>query len=315
MKMNNNKIIIVAGGAGFIGSNLCRRLLKDGNKVICIDNLSSGLESNIRDLYINSDFLFIEHDIIEPFSHNIDCDEIYNFACPASPKFYQKDCLNTLFTNMYGMKNLLDLATRNNAVILQASTSEIYGDAKIHPQKESYFGNVNPNGVRSCYDEGKRVAETLCLSYQKEKGTKIKIIRIFNTYGPYMRIDDGRVISTFISQAIKGESLSIYGKGKQTRSFCYIEDLLDGIDKIMKSEEVGPINLGNPEEISIKKLAKLIIKLTHSSSKFKYCELPADDPIRRKPDITKANRELKWKPKVGIEDGVKKYIDFIQNNL
>lgn len=307
----NKKVILVTGGAGFIGSNLCKRLISENHKVICIDNLYSGLKKNIEPLLSNSNFTFIEHDIIFPLDNlNLKCDEIFNLACPASPKFYQKDPIFTLKTNVIGVMNMLDFARKNNAIILQASTSEVYGNPTQTPQKENYFGNVNPNGIRSCYDEGKRVAECLCFDYHRIYGTKIKIARIFNCYGPNMRIDDGRVISTFINQALTEKNITIFGDGKQTRSFCYIDDLMDGLEKLItsKTEIIGPVNLGNPQEICIKQTAEIIKKLTNSKSSFEYLPLPQDDPLSRNPDISYAKKIINFNPKINLETGLLKTI-------
>lgn len=313
------KVIVVTGGAGFIGSNLCRRLLEEGNRVICIDNLYSGRYSNIVDLRNNRNFQFIQESIQDvPLSYFIDedkIDEIYNLACPASPPFYQADPIWTLDTNYLGMKNMLDLATYFKAKILQASTSEVYGDPEVHPQYELYRGNVNPDGIRACYDEGKRVAETLCFDYNRKFGTKIKVIRIFNTYGPYMRPDDGRVISNFINQSLKNENITMYGLGIQTRSFCFVDDLVEAMMRMMATEDsfTGPINLGNPGEFTMLELAELVIKLTNSKSKIEYLPLPKDDPTRRKPDISLAKAKLGWEPSIMLEDGLKKTIDYFKS--
>ena len=309
------KRILVAGGAGFLGSNLCRQLLKERNYVICLDNLFTGRKSNIEDLLSNKNFEFIEHDIQNPI--DLEVDQIYNAACPASPPAYQKSPTNTTKTCVLGLINLLELATKNNATILQFSTSEIYGDPIVHPQTEDYRGNVNPIGIRACYDEGKRVGETLMFDYAREFGTKIKVIRIFNTYGPGMDKNDGRVVSNFIVQALKGENITIYGEGKQTRSFCYVDDLIDGIIKMMNSNEEfqGPVNLGNPGEFTMLELADLVIKLTNSKSKIEYKPLPSDDPTQRKPDISLAKKELKWTPKIKLEEGLLKTIDYFKKEI
>lgn len=313
--MSEQKKILVAGGAGFLGSNLCRKLLDNGDYVICLDNLFTGRKSNIEDLLDNKNFEFIEHDIQKPI--DIKVDQIYNAACPASPPAYQKSPTNTTKTCVLGLINLLDLATKNNATILQFSTSEIYGDPLVHPQVEDYRGNVNPIGIRACYDEGKRVGETLMFDYAREFGTKIKVIRIFNTYGPAMDKNDGRVVSNFIVEALNGKDITIYGDGTQTRSFCYVDDLIDGIIKMMNSDESfqGPVNLGNPGEFTMLELANLVIKLTKSKSKIVYKPLPSDDPIKRKPDISLAKKKLKWTPKIKLEKGLKKTIEYFKEEI
>ncbi|MGB9621160.1 MAG: UDP-glucuronic acid decarboxylase family protein [Brevinematia bacterium] len=309
------KRILVTGGAGFLGSHLCERLLEEGNEVICIDNFFTGRKENILHLFRNPKFELITHDIINPISLRVD--EIYNFACPASPPHYQYDPIFTMKTSVIGMLNMLELARFNKAKIMQASTSEIYGDPLEHPQKESYRGNVNPIGPRACYDEGKRAAETLCFDYWRKYETKIKVIRIFNTYGPRMREDDGRVVSNFIVQAIKGEDITVYGDGNQTRSFCYVSDLIDGIVAMMNSEDElrGPINLGNPSEFKVIELAEMVIKLTNSKSKIVFKPLPEDDPKIRKPDITVAKEKLNWEPKVPLEEGLKETIKYFREYL
>ena len=290
--------ILVTGGAGFLGSNLCERLVKDpGNYVYCLDNLQTGRMENIRELMGKPNFRFIEHDIVEPIE--LEVDQIYNAACPASPPAYQADPVHTLKTSVFGMLNMLELARKNDATVLQFSTSEVYGDAQVHPQPETYWGNVNPDGIRSCYDEGKRAAETLCFDYHREYGVKIKVIRIFNTYGPKMDPNDGRVISNFVNQALRGEDLTVYGDGKQTRSFCYVDDLIEGIYRMMNSpdEVTGPVNLGNPGEFTMLELAEEVLRQTGSGSKLVHKELPKDDPKQRRPDITKAKELLGWEPK------------------
>ena len=303
------KTILVAGGAGFIGSHLCKKLLEKENKVICVDNLLTGQKKNLIN---HKNYLFINHDITNSININIKIDEIYNLACPASPKHYFKYPIYTTKISVIGTLNLLELAYKYNAKFLQASTSEVYGDPQTHPQNEDYFGNVNPIGPRACYDEGKRCAETLCSNFKREKNLDIKIVRIFNTYGPNMRVDDGRVISNFIIQALKNKDITIYGDGKQTRSFCYVSDLIDGLIKMMESNEYGPINLGNPEEFTILDVAKKIIKLTDSKSKLKFLDSLEDDPKLRKPDITKAKTLLKWKPKISFEEGLQKTIKYFK---
>ena len=308
-------LILVSGGAGFIGSHLCKRLINEGNSVICVDNLFTGNILNIKELLNNEKFTFIEHDITIPF--DVDkIDQIYNLACPASPIHYQCNPVKTIETNILGTINVLNIAKKNKARILQASTSEVYGDPIIHPQKESYCGNVNPIGPRACYDEGKRAAETLFFDYHRQYGVDIKVIRIFNTYGPNMRNDDGRVISNFISQAINNLDITIYGDGKQTRSFCYIDDLIEGMIKFMNTplDITGPINIGNPCEITINELARTIISLTDSKSKITHLEPQENDPKKRKPDISLASSILKWEPKINQEDGLKKTIEYFKNN-
>lgn len=310
------KTIVVTGGAGFIGSNLCDRLIKDGHRVVCVDNLYTGNKSNIEHLLRNSKFDFVECDVIHTsyYIRSISIDEIYNLACPASPPHYQKNPIFTTKTSVLGALNVLQLASENKAKILQASTSEVYGNPLVHPQAETYLGNVNPNGIRSCYDEGKRCAESLFMDYNRYYGTRTKIIRIFNTYGPNMDPCDGRVVSNFIIQALKGKNITIYGDGSQTRSFQYIDDLIDGMIKVMATNDkfTGPVNLGNPEEFTIEELAHKVIELTNSKSKIIYKPLPEDDPIKRKPDITKAISSIDWKPRVGLEEGLKKTIDYFK---
>lgn len=300
--------ILVTGGAGFIGSHLCKRLLDDGNQVICLDNFFTGVRSNVERLQVNPNFELVEHDITQPFE--ADVTQIYNLACPASPPHYQFNPIKTLKTSVLGMMNVLELAHKCNAKVLQASTSEIYGDPLMHPQIESYWGNVNPIGIRSCYDEGKRCAETMMMDYHRQYGVKIKIVRIFNTYGPLMLPNDGRVVSNFIIQALKNQDITIYGEGKQTRSFCYVDDLIEGFIRMMASDLTGPVNLGNPSERTILDLAKLIISMTNSNSKLIFKPLPSDDPIKRRPEISLAKRELDWEPKVDIECGLAKTIDY-----
>ncbi len=303
--MNSKKNILITGGAGFIGSHLCKELLGRGHKIICLDNLFTGSMKNISSLIEHSDFEFVNHDIIEPY-YRENIDEIYNLACPASPIHYQFNPIKTIKTCTIGVINILGLAKKNNAKILQASTSEIYGDPEIHPQNEKYNGNVNTLGYRSCYDEGKRCSETLFMDYHREHNLKIKIVRIFNTYGPNMAINDGRVVSNFIIQALNQQEITINGDGNQTRSFQYIDDLINGIIKMMNSENefLGPVNIGNPSEISINHLAAKVLKLTNSKSKTINKVFPKDDPMRRKPDISLAIKKLSWKPVCDLDFGL-----------
>ena len=306
------KTSLITGGAGFIGSNLCEKLLNDGHKIICLDNLLTGNIKNIQHLLNNTNFKFINHDIIEPLEINEDIDEIYNFACPASPPKYQKDPINTLKINFLGVLNLLELARLKKARFLQSSTSEIYGEPEITPQHENYRGNVNTIGIRSCYDEGKRVAETLVMEYHNQYNVDTRIVRIFNTYGSKMDKNDGRVVSNFINQALNNEDITLYGNGEQTRSFCYIDDQIDGLIKLMNANYNYPINIGNPYEINVKELATIILNLTKSKSKIIYKDLPLDDPTNRKPDITKAKNILKWEPKYDLEKGLIKTINYFK---
>lgn len=307
------KRILITGGAGFIGSHLSERLLNEGNEIICLDNFHTGRKKNIDHLIGNSNFELIRHDITDPIK--IEVDQIYNMACPASPVHYQSNAIKTIKTNVLGMMNMLGLAKRVGARILQASTSEVYGNPLEHPQKEPYWGNVNPIGIRSCYDEGKRVAETLCFDYHRNHNVDIRVIRIFNTYGPKMLPDDGRVVSNFIVQAIRGEDITIYGDGSQTRSFCYVDDLVEGIISMMNKDGfTGPVNLGNDGEFTVKELAEKVVQLTNSSSKIVYKDLPSDDPSRRKPDLGLAKKELNFSHKVLLEDGLKKTIDYFKNH-
>lgn len=313
------KNILITGGAGFVGSHLCQRLVNEGHNVICLDNLETGRRKNINHLLSAKNFKFIKHDILEPVSDmNIVLDEIFNLASPASPPHYQKDPIRTTKISVLGSLNMLELAVKHNAKILQASTSEVYGDPLIHPQKESYLGNVNPIGPRACYDEGKRCAETLFMDYHRMYGTKIKIIRIFNTYGPNMNPSDGRVVSNFIVQALKGEDITVYGDGSQTRSFQYVDDLIEGIYRVMNSsdEQVGPYNLGNPDEFTMLELAEKVLYITNSSSKIIYHPLPEDDPKKRKPVIKKAYNELnKWKPNTPLSEGLIKSIRYFEKEI
>jgi len=307
------KQILVTGGAGFIGSHLCERLLKDGNNVICMDNYFTGRKQNVVHLLDNPYFEMVRHDVTFPYY--VEVDEIYNLACPASPIHYQFDPVSTTKTSVIGAINMLGLAKRTKARILQASTSEVYGDPVVHPQEESYWGNVNPIGLRSCYDEGKRCAETLFMDYHRQNKVDIKIIRIFNTYGPRMRPDDGRVVSNFIMQALKGEDITIYGDGMQTRSFQYVDDLIEGMVRMMVSENfTGPVNLGNPGEFTMIELAEIILKMTNSKSKIIFTPLPSDDPKQRKPNITLAKEKLNgWEPKVRLEEGLIETIKYFKS--
>ena len=309
------KKILVTGGAGFIGSHLCKKLIEQGNDVICIDNYFTGTKENIAELFNNAYFEAIRHDICFPLY--VEVDEIYNLACPASPIHYQHDPVQTTKTTVHGAINMLGLAKRVNARILQASTSEVYGDPVEHPQKEDYWGNVNPIGPRSCYDEGKRCAETLFFDYQRQHDLDIKVIRIFNTYGPNMHPNDGRVVSNFIVQALTNQDITVYGNGEQTRSFCYVDDLIDGMIKMMSSAKgiYGPTNLGNPIEYKIIELAEMIIKLTNSKSKIINKDLPTDDPVRRKPDISRAKKDINWEPNIDVTDGLKKTIDYFKKQI
>lgn len=306
------KRILVTGGAGFIGSHLCETLLKKGNEVICVDNFFTGSKSNILSLLDSKYFEVIRHDITFPLY--VECDEIFNLACPASPIHYQRDPVQTTKTSVHGAINMLGLAKRLKVKIFQASTSEVYGDPEIHPQKEEHWGNVNPIGIRSCYDEGKRCAETLFFDYHRQHSLNIKVARIFNTYGPQMAMKDGRVVSNFIVQALKNEPITIYGAGTQTRSFCYVDDLVDGIISLTESPDniTGPVNLGNPTEFTIKELAEKIIDITGSNSNLVYKALPFDDPKRRKPDISMAKEKLKWEPETDLDSGLKKTISYFE---
>lgn len=308
-----HKRILVTGGAGFLGSHLVERLLNEGNDVICVDNYFTGAKRNIAHLIGIPYFEIIRHDITMPFF--IEVDEIYNLACPASPIHYQFNPIKTIKTSVMGAINMLGLAKRIRAKILQASTSEVYGDPEVHPQTESYWGHVNPIGSRSCYDEGKRCAESLFMNYHLQNAVRIKIMRIFNTYGPRMHPNDGRVVSNFIVQALKNENITIYGDGSQTRSFCYVDDLLDGMIKLMgtRDEFIGPVNVGNPGEFTILELAEKVIRLTGSKSKLVFMPLPEDDPMQRQPDITLARKELGWEPKISLDEGLEKTIDYFKS--
>lgn len=307
----------MAGGAGFIGSHLCRRLLNEGRHVVCIDNLQTGDIRNIQSLIDHPQFRFVNHDIVELYTGLERIDEIYNLACPASPIHYQDNPIHTTMTCVVGMGNLLRLAQKHNCPILQASTSEVYGDASLHPQKEDYWGNVNPIGLRSCYDIGKRCAESLCMDIYRKHGVKVKIIRIFNTYGPRMAIGDGRVVSNFIVQALSGKPITIYGDGSHTRSFQYVDDLIEGIMLMMQTPDdfTGPVNLGNPDERSVRELAELVLQLTGSKSELMFLPIPSDDPHRRQPDITLAKTILRWKPLVPLDKGLKQTIEYFKDKL
>ncbi|MBF0101234.1 MAG: SDR family oxidoreductase [Desulfobacterales bacterium] len=304
------KRILITGGAGFLGSHLCEQLLHKGNEIICLDNCFTGQKSNIKSLMPNTDFEFLRHDITFPLY--IEVDEIYNLACPASPVHYQYDPVQTTKTSVHGAINMLGLAKRLKIKILQASTSEVYGDPSVHPQPETYWGNVNPIGIRSCYDEGKRCAETLFFDYYRQNKLQIKVARIFNTYGPRMHPNDGRVVSNFIVQALHNKPITVYGDGKQTRSFCYVDDLIDGLIRLMNSPDdvIGPINLGNPTEFTILELAELVIGLTGSTSQIIHQPLPPDDPIQRRPDISLATTVLQWKPSIALREGLLKTIEY-----
>jgi len=309
------KKILVTGGAGFLGSHLCERLLAEGHEVVCLDNFFTGQKQNVVHLLSNPYFELIRHDVTMPFF--IEVDEIYNLACPASPIHYQYNAIKTVKTSVMGAINMLGLAKRIRAKVLQASTSEVYGDPEIHPQTESYWGHVNPIGFRSCYDEGKRVAETLFVNYHLQNNVRIKIIRIFNTYGPRMHPNDGRVVSNFIVQALQGNDLTIYGDGSQTRSFCYVDDLIDGMIRMMNTGDdfTGPVNIGNPNEFTIRELAETVIRLTGSKGKLVFNPLPPDDPTQRQPDITLARKELGWEPRVQLEAGLEKTIAYFKSIL
>jgi len=315
MKDYHRKRILVTGGAGFLGSHLCERLLNEGNDVLCLDNFFTGTRDNILHLMDDHHFELIRHDVVQPLV--VEVDEIYNLACPASPIHYQYNPIKTTKTSVMGAINMLGLAKRVKARIMQASTSEVYGDPQVHPQSESYWGNVNPIGPRSCYDEGKRCAETLFFDYHREHGIPIKVARIFNTYGPRMHPADGRVVSNFIIQALKGEDITLYGDGSQTRSFCYVDEMVDGFIRLMASpvDFTGPVNLGNPDEFTIRELAGKVVEMTGSKSKLVCKPLPADDPKQRQPDITLAKEELGWEPKIKLEEGLKKTIAYFDKLL
>lgn len=307
------KRILITGGAGFIGSHLCDRLVNEGNDVICLDNFFTGSKDNIRHLIGGNRFELVRHDVTLEYLAEVD--QIYNLACPASPVHYQYNPIKTLKTSVMGIINMLGLAKRCGARILQASTSEVYGDPVIHPQVESYWGNVNPIGIRSCYDEGKRCAETLMMDYYRQHNIEIRIARIFNTYGPRMALNDGRVVSNFIIQALKNEPITVYGSGNQTRAFCYISDMIDALIRLMESGFTGPVNLGNPDERTILDFAKLIIELTNSNSEIIFKELPSDDPVQREPDISLAKEKLGWQPQTNIKDGLLKTIEYFEKVL
>ena len=307
--------ILVTGGAGFLGSHICEHLLSEGNNVICLDNFFTGQKRNVTHLMDNRFFEIIRHDLVNPIL--LEVDHIYNLACPASPVHYQLNPVKTTKTSVMGAINMLGLAKRVKARILQASTSEVYGDPKVHPQKEDYWGYVNTTGIRACYDEGKRCAETLFFDYYRQNDVDIKVVRIFNTYGPRMHPDDGRVVSNFIVQALQGDTITIYGDGTQTRSFCYVDDLVDGMVKMMNSPKgfTGPVNLGNPAEYQVKDLAEMIVRLTGSKSPIEYQPLPMDDPKRRQPDISLAREKLDWEPRIEVEEGLKKTIDYFRERI
>lgn len=306
--------ILITGGAGFLGSHLADRLLEDGNEIICMDNLFTGSKRNIAHLMQNPNFEFLRHDVIDPFK--LEVDQIYNLACPASPVHYQYNAIKTIKTSVMGAINCLGLAKRVNARVFQASTSEVYGDPEVHPQPESYWGSVNPIGIRSCYDEGKRCAETLFFDYHRQNGVDIRIVRIFNTYGPRMSPQDGRVVSNFIVQALRGEDITIFGDGSQTRSFCYYSDLIDGFVRLMEQDKLeGPVNIGNPGEFTMLELAEKVIHLTGTQSRIVYEALPEDDPKQRQPDIELARTELGWEPRVSLDEGLVETIDYFRSYL
>jgi UDP-glucuronate decarboxylase len=309
----SKKRILITGGAGFLGTNLSKRLLDEGNHVISLDNYLSGLKQHVELFQQHPDYEFIEHDIINPIE--LEVDEIYNLACAGSPPQYQADPIHTTKTNVFGIINMMELARKNNAKIMQASTSEVYGDPEVHPQVETYFGNVNTHGIRACYDEGKRCAESLCFDYMRQHGVKIKVARIFNTYGPYMDAKDGRVVSNFIVQSINNESPTIYGDGSQTRSFCYVDNLIEGFIRLMASRDdfFGPVNLGNPGEFTVKELAEKVIEMTGANVQITYHPLPQDDPTKRCPDISLAQKELDWLPDIPLQEGLVKTIEYFKN--
>lgn len=306
--------ILITGGAGFLGSHLSERLLNEGHEVVCMDNFFTGRRVNVAHLLKNPYFELLRHDVVDPFK--LEVDQIYNLACPASPVHYQHNPIKTTKTSVMGAINCLGLAKRVGARVFQASTSEVYGDPSVHPQPEAYWGNVNPIGIRSCYDEGKRCAETLFFDYYRQNAVDIRVVRIFNTYGPRMLADDGRVVSNFIVQALKGNDITVYGEGQQTRSFCYVDDLIEGFVRLMNQDQVvGPMNIGNPGEFTILQLAEKVLEITGSASKIIYEPMPEDDPKQRKPDITQAQAVLEWEPKVGLEEGLKHTIAYFENQL
>jgi UDP-glucuronate decarboxylase len=313
-RIANRKRVLVTGGAGFLGSHLCERLLADGAEVLCVDSFYSGTRDNVRHLMANPHFEVLRHDVTE--SLTVEVDEIYNLACPASPIHYQRDPIHTMKTSVLGAMNMLGLAKRTGAKILQASTSEVYGDPEVHPQTEQYWGRVNPIGLRSCYDEGKRAAESLFFDYHRMHGVRIKVPRIFNTYGPRMHPNDGRVVSNFVVQALNGEELTIYGEGSQTRSFCYVTDLIEGFIRLMATPDdvIGPINLGNPEEFTIRELAQLTAELSGTTTSLRFLPLPSDDPVQRRPDIKKSRDLLGWHPEIKLRDGLSKTIDYFKES-
>jgi UDP-glucuronate decarboxylase len=315
MRNLSGKRILVTGGAGFIGSHLCERLLASGHEILCVDNFFTGRRTNVAHLLEDPHFELLRHDITFPLY--VEVDEIYNLACPASPVHYQFDPVQTTKTSVLGAINMLGLAKRLRAKLLQASTSEVYGNPAVHPQTEDYWGNVNPNGRRSCYDEGKRCAETLCFDYHRQHGVLIKVARIFNTYGARMHPNDGRVVSNFVVQALTGEPITVYGDGTQTRSFCYVSDLVDGLVRLMAADDevTGPVNLGNPGEFTILELAEMVINLTNSPSSIAYASLPADDPVQRRPDITRAREVLGWQPRIPLEEGLQRMIPYFEQRL
>ncbi len=315
MRISNGKRVLVTGGAGFLGSHLCERLLNEGCDVLCLDNFYSGTKDNVAHLFGNPLFELLRHDVTFPLF--VEVDEIYNLACPASPIHYQWDPVQTTKTSVHGAINMLGLAKRTKAKILQASTSEVYGDPEVHPQQENYWGRVNPIGIRSCYDEGKRCAETLFFDYQRQHGLEIKVVRIFNTYGPRMHPNDGRVVSNFIVQALRGEDITIHGDGSQTRSFCYVDDLIEGFVRMMASpkEVTGPINMGSPGEFTIRQLAEMVLKMVGGKSKLVMKPLPQDDPRQRQPDITRAKSALGWEPQIKLDEGLEKTIDYFRKFL
>ena len=308
-----SKRVLITGGAGFLGSHLCDRMIAAGNEVICLDNYFTGRRRNIEHLLDHIDFELVRHDVIDPIK--LEVDQIYNLACPASPIHYQYNAIKTMKTSVMGAINMLGLARRTKARILQASTSEVYGDPLVHPQTEDYWGHVNPIGIRSCYDEGKRCAETLFMDYHRQNGVEVRIMRIFNTYGPRMNAEDGRVVSNFIVQALRGEDITIYGDGSRTRSFCYCDDNIEGMIRLMEGDNMGPINIGNPNEFTMLELAEQVIELTGSSSKITHQALPQDDPKQRQPDISKAKELLDWDPKTQLREGLKKTIAYFEEEL